>query len=75
MIEVATDEPTAGKRKLPPLICQRHFIIQPGVARNELPWVEIIKISNPEWVASIPDISFVALDFIYLQQSVELVLE
>src|SRR6185369_3164510 len=42
---------------------QRDSIIQPRVARNELPWVTDQNAGNPERVESIPYISFIEFNF------------
>src|SRR3989442_682556 len=45
-------------RSAPILQSQRDCVLQPRVARNELPWVTRLRCSNPERVASVPQVEF-----------------
>jgi hypothetical protein len=50
-------------------------IIQPKVARHELPWVGFPTVINPERVESIPYITLVKLNFVSLQKFTKFVLK
>ena len=50
-------------------------IIQPKVARNELPWVSVPTVNNPERVESIPHIPFIKRHFVSLQKFPKLLLK
>jgi len=50
-------------------------IIQPKVARNELPWVSIPTFINPERVASIPHMPFVKFNLVAFQEIPKLILQ
>ncbi len=61
----------AGFADLP----QRGFFFQPRVARNELPWVPVKKMTNPIGVASVPDIPFVEGESVFFKERPKLVLK